>query len=52
MVEEYVDNISYELFPKKIILNDEERAIVNKKASEIVKNLNWKKVIVVIIGVP
>lgn len=52
LVDQYADNIFDELFPNRMSLNDDESEIVNKKAIEIVNNLDWKKVIVVSIETP
>lgn len=52
LVDKYADNIFDELFPNRMSLEDEESETVNKKAIEIVNNLDWKKVIVVSIELP
>lgn len=52
LAEQYADNIFDELFPNRMSLTDEESDIVDKKAKEIVNNLNWEKVIVVSIELP
>jgi hypothetical protein len=52
LVDKYADKLFYELFPNRMSLTDVESEIVDKKANEIVNNLNWEKVIVVSIGLP